>query len=142
MTRIGPLPRLTPVDVPPNTPPIGANAVQKARPQLRPNASQSTRLVPTATLLATPFVGVGAAPAWVLGEEDDWKVAALVVPAPDPPEVDVQTLLHNLQPPPLFAYLPFPLPFVSSPSAATAALSVDGVKVGRSLASKSAFLGR
>ena len=39
------------------------------------------------------FVGVGGAPARVLGEEHDGKVARLVRVPPHPPIVDVQALL-------------------------------------------------
>ena len=60
-------------------------------------------------LLAAPLASVGAAPARVLGEEHDGEMAALVVLPPDPPKVDVQTLLHNFQHPEHVSLFPLAL---------------------------------
>ena len=60
-------------------------------------------------LPAAPLASVGAAPARVLCEEHDGEMAACVVLPPDPPKVDVQTLLHNFQHPEHVSVFPLAL---------------------------------
>ena len=58
-----------------------------SRPQLRFHASHAVDVLAVLVpLIAAPLVGVGAAPARVLGGEHDKEVAAIVVLLSDPPE--------------------------------------------------------